>query len=149
MLECKTCIRAAVSASSTNPYLFVHLRKWSRTDAGWCLTSRRCTSARGIGVFQPRITVSSLLKPDNLQNSSFSYEGNRAEDRSVADRRRHRPALQRLGLPNRLRLHISPSLGFGGYYSVFLSLSAGVIFPRRGETGLNAVYVIDCVENNL
>lgn len=60
-----------------------------------------------------------------------------------------RPSVLLNRLPNRLRLHISPSLGFRGYYSVFLSLSKEVIFPRRGERGLTAVYVINCVENNL
>lgn len=53
------------------------------------------------------------------------------------------------GLPDRLRLHISQSLGFRGYYSVFLSLSTEVILPRGGERGLATVYVINCVENNL
>lgn len=52
-------------------------------------------------------------------------------------------------LPHRLRLHLSPSLGFRGHYGASLPLSTEVVFPRRGETGLAALCVINCVENNL
>lgn len=51
-------------------------------------------------------------------------------------------------LSNRLRLHISQSLGFRGYYCVPFFVH-GVMSPRRGERGLTAAYVINRVENNL